>query len=146
MAQKACRRSLYLCLSGCLWELKWGRRGVATLRSAGGGWGSILQGLVQNLDSGLWTGPWTGLWTAFWTAFWTGYWDLTSYAWPRRHVGGRYISVSVDAWSSYPEICWWRLGLYLQDYFCWGKYRESQILVVFGRIERVPSNVIQFAV
>ena len=39
----ACRRSLYLCLSGCLWELKWGRRGVATLRSAGGGWGSILQ-------------------------------------------------------------------------------------------------------
>ena len=43
MAQKACRRSLYLCLSGCLWELKWGRRGVATLRSAGGGWGSILQ-------------------------------------------------------------------------------------------------------
>ena len=43
MAQKACQRSLYLCLSGCLWELKWGRRGVATLRSAGGGWGSILQ-------------------------------------------------------------------------------------------------------
>ena len=42
MAQKACQRSLYLCLSGCLWELKWGRRGVATLRSAGGGWGSIL--------------------------------------------------------------------------------------------------------
>ena len=73
-AQKACRRSLYLCLNGCLWELKWGRRGVATLRSAGGGWGSILQ-----------------------------------------------------------------------DYFCWGKYRESQILVVFGRIERVPSIVIQFA-
>ena len=43
MAQKACQRSLYLFLSGCLWELKWGRRGVATLRSAGGGWGSILQ-------------------------------------------------------------------------------------------------------
>ena len=39
MAQKACQRSLYLCFSGCLWE----RRGVATLRSAGGGWGSILQ-------------------------------------------------------------------------------------------------------
>ena len=76
LAQKACRRSLYLRLSGCLWELKWGRcGGVATLRSAGGGWGSILQ-----------------------------------------------------------------------DYFCWGKYRESQILVVFGRIERVPSIVIQFAV
>ena len=75
MAQKACRRSLYLCLSGCLWELKWGRRGVATLRSAGGGWGSIRQ-----------------------------------------------------------------------DYFCWGKYQESQILVVFGRIEHVPSIVIQFAV
>ena len=43
MALKACQRSLYLCLSGCLWEPKWGRRGVATLRSAGGGWGSILQ-------------------------------------------------------------------------------------------------------
>ena len=40
---KACQRSLYLCLSGCLWEPKWGRRGVATLRSTGGGWGSILQ-------------------------------------------------------------------------------------------------------
>ena len=39
MAQKACQMSLYLCLSGCLWE----RREVATLRSAGGGWGSILQ-------------------------------------------------------------------------------------------------------
>ena len=56
-------------------ELKWGRRGVATLRSAGGGWGSILQ-----------------------------------------------------------------------DYFCLGQRRESQILVVFGRIEHVPSIVIQFAV
>ena len=55
--------------------LDWGRRGVATLRSAGGGWGSILQ-----------------------------------------------------------------------DYFCLGQHRESQILVVFGRIERVPSIVIQFAV
>ena len=43
LALKACQRSLYLCLSGCLWEPKWGRRGVATLRSAGGGWGSILQ-------------------------------------------------------------------------------------------------------
>ena len=43
MALKARQRSLYLCLSGCLWEPKWGRRGVATLRSAGGGWGSILQ-------------------------------------------------------------------------------------------------------
>ena len=43
MTQKARQRSLYLCLSGCLWELKWGRRGVATLRAASGGWGSILQ-------------------------------------------------------------------------------------------------------
>ena len=26
--------------------------------------------------------------------------DLTSYAWPRRHVRGRYISVSVDAYGN----------------------------------------------
>ena len=31
--------------------------------------------------------------------------DLTSYAWPRRHVGGRYISVSVDAYG------WGRRGV-----------------------------------
>ena len=61
---------------------------------------AVCTGLVQNLDSGLWTGPWTGLWTAFWTGFWTGYLDLTSYAWPRRHVRGRYISVSVDAYGN----------------------------------------------
>ena len=51
-----------------------------------------------------------GLWTLDWTVDWTldcildcildRILDLTSYAWPRRHVGGRYISVSVDAYGN----------------------------------------------
>ena len=59
-------------------------------------------GLVQNLDSGLWTLDWTVDWTLDCILDCILDWilDLTSYAWPRRHVRGRYISVSVDAYGN----------------------------------------------
>ena len=51
---------------------------------------------------GLWTLDWTVDWTLDCILDWILDWilDLTSYAWPRRHVRGRYISVSVDAYGN----------------------------------------------